>query len=181
MPNGHTAGAPPREIERIFQVSLYVLLLTGFATLAGTGKLDVLGLLAVSGALMVRGIFLVRGVGWQIPERVASYLGLLYLVVYVIDFYFVSRSFVTASIHLVVFGVIVKLFSIHRDRDLAYLALLEVHGPQVFMHRRVVTDFVERALQFPGRLVQMVLTIMNPAKAVKIRAVLGVEIERLRD
>jgi transglutaminase-like putative cysteine protease len=124
MPNGHTAGAPPREIERIFQTSLYLLLLTAFATLAGTGKLDPLGLLAVSGALIVRGIFLVRGTSWQIPDRVVSYLGLLYLAVYAIDFYLVSRNFVTASVHLVIFGVIVKLFSIHRDRDLAYLALL---------------------------------------------------------
>jgi len=124
MPNGHTAGAPPREIERIFQASLYLLLLTSFATLAGTGKLDALGLLAVSIALVVRGVILVRGVTWQIPDRVTSYLGLLYLAIYVIDFYFVSRNFVTASVHLVIFGVIVKLFSIHRDRDLAYLAML---------------------------------------------------------
>ncbi|HEX8925813.1 MAG TPA: DUF3488 and transglutaminase-like domain-containing protein [Terriglobales bacterium] len=124
MPNGHTAGAPPREIERIFQASLYLLLLIGFATLAGTGKLDAPGLLAVSIALIVRGIFLVRGVRWQIPERITSTLGLLYIAVYIVDFYFVSKSFVAASVHLVVFGVIVKLFSIHRDRDLTYLALL---------------------------------------------------------
>jgi len=66
-------------IDRYFQVSLYLLIVTGFATLASTGKLDTPALLLVSLALLYRGYLLVRGRTLQLPERWASYLTLVYV------------------------------------------------------------------------------------------------------
>ena len=80
--------AVPPGIERYFQTSLFLLIVTGFATLASTGKLDLLSVLFVSCALLYRAKQLAcRSRTVQIPERVTSYLGLIYVLVYVADFF----------------------------------------------------------------------------------------------
>ncbi len=71
-----------KPIDRYFQLSLYLLIVTGFVTLASTGKLDTPALLLVSLALLCRGYLLVRGRTLQLPERWASYLTLVYGVFY---------------------------------------------------------------------------------------------------
>jgi protein-glutamine gamma-glutamyltransferase len=116
--------SPDDPINRFFQVSLYLLVATGFVTLASTGKLDAPALLLVSLALLYRGYLLVRGRTLQLPERWASYLTLGYMVFYVCDLFFLSGSFVSATVHLVLFIMVVKIFSVQRDRDHVYLAII---------------------------------------------------------
>ena len=111
-------------IDRYFQVALYLLIATGFVTLASTGKLDAPALLLVSAALLYRGYLLVRGRTLQLPERWASYATLAYAVFYVFDLFFLSGNFVLATAHLVLFIMVVKTFSVQRDRDHVYLALI---------------------------------------------------------
>src|SRR5690348_1321429 len=109
-------------ISRFFEASLLLLVTTGFLTLVSTGKLDPISMLIVGAALLLRGYVFVKQLDWQFPERWTGYLTLLYLAVYVLDFF--ATSFVTATVHLVLFSLVVKLFSIHRDRDYVYLAVL---------------------------------------------------------
>jgi len=116
--------SPDDPITRYFQVSLYLLIVTGFVTLASTGKLDTPALLLVSLALLCRGYLLVRGRTLQLPERWASYLTLVYVVFYVCDLFLLSSSFVSATVHLVLFIMVVKMFSVQRDRDHVYLAII---------------------------------------------------------
>ena len=111
-------------IERYFQASLFLLVVTGFVTLALTGRLDTFSLLAVACALLLRARQLVRNSGAKIPERLTSALGLLYVLVYAADFLLLSRNFVSATVHLLLFGMVMKLFSVQRDRDHTYLAIL---------------------------------------------------------
>jgi len=111
-------------IDRYFRVSLYLLIVTGFVTLASTGRLDTPALLLVSLALLYRGYLLVRGRTLQLPERWASYLTLVYVVFYVCDLFLLSSSFVSATVHLVLFIMVVKMFSVQRDRDHIYLAII---------------------------------------------------------
>jgi transglutaminase-like putative cysteine protease len=111
-------------IDRYFQVSLYLLIATGFVTLASTGKLDAPALLLVSLALLYRGYLLVRGRTLQLPERWTSYATLVYAVFYVFDLFFLSGNFVLATAHLVLFIMVVKTFSVQRDRDHVYLAVI---------------------------------------------------------
>lgn len=114
----------PAPIERYFQVSLFLLLITGFVTLAGTGKLDFTSVAFVLGALAVRAVYLFRDQDLAIPERWTTVFTLIYVLVYALDYFLVSRDFVSATVHLVLFGMVVKVFSVHRDRDLLYLAVL---------------------------------------------------------
>jgi hypothetical protein len=113
-----------KTIDSYFQVSLYLLIATGFVTLASTGKLDAPALLLVSFALLYRGYLLARGHTLQLPERWASYFTLGYAAFYVCDLFLLSGSFVSATVHLVLFIMVVKMFSVQRDRDHVYLAII---------------------------------------------------------
>jgi len=120
-----TSRVAPPEIERIFQTSLFLLIVTGFATLASTGKIDLIGLLFVLSALVLRGYLLLQNRKFVIPRRLTSWLAVLYLLIFFVDFFFYSgRDFIPPAVHLVLFGMCVKLFNVERDRDYLYLAVL---------------------------------------------------------
>jgi len=116
-------------IDRYFQVSLFLLVAVGFVTLTTTGHLDPVSIAVVSAALLFRGSLMLRGRTLQIPERWTSLLTLFYVAFYFADVFFISASFVNASVHLVLFLTVVKLFSMQQERDQIYLiviAFLEV-------------------------------------------------------
>ncbi len=121
---GDTAPSPSAAIERYFEVSLFLLVVTGFVTLASTGRLDIVSILAVSAALLLRACFMWRTRRVVIPDSWSSYLALSYILVFGADLFLVSGNFVTAAVHLVLFGMVVKIFSVQRDRDHLYLAVL---------------------------------------------------------
>jgi len=101
------------------------MIVTGFATLAGTGKLDFPALGFVSAALLLRAYLLLRDITFVIPRRVTSWLAVVYVLLFFADFFFFSgRDFVTPAVHLVLFGMCVKLFNVERERDYVYLAVL---------------------------------------------------------
>jgi transglutaminase-like putative cysteine protease len=114
----------PAAIERYYQVSLYLLVLMGFGTLAGTGTLDAPTVVLVGGALAARGFLLSRRKDFQMPTRVTNYLTLGYVPFYLADYSLFSHSFLTATVHLVLFGMVVRLFSVHKERDNYMLAVL---------------------------------------------------------
>ncbi|HEV8525753.1 MAG TPA: DUF3488 and transglutaminase-like domain-containing protein [Terriglobales bacterium] len=111
-------------LERYLDVSLYLLIVTGFATLASTGKLDAPAVAFVAAALLCRGYMLVRGDAWQVPERWTAFLTIAYALFYPADWLLLSENFVAATVHLVLFATVVKVFSARRDRDRVYLAVL---------------------------------------------------------
>jgi len=114
----------PAAIERYLEVALYLLMLTGFGTLASTGGLDLATVLVVGAALLLRGYLLVTRRTWLIPERWTTILTLLYVTFYIADYFLISGAFLNATVHLVLFVMIVRLFSAHRDRDRYFLAVL---------------------------------------------------------
>ncbi len=111
-------------VERYFEVSLYLLIVTGFATLASTGRLDALSLIVVLAALIFRGYLLVRNRKLVIPERWTAYFTVGYVLFYAADYYAISRTFVGATVHLVLFSMVVRIFSAQRNRDQVFLAIL---------------------------------------------------------
>ena len=119
------ARSAPPEIEHLFQVSLFLLIVTGFGALAATGKLDLLSMILVLSALVVRAIFLLRERTLVISPHIISWLAAVYIFIFVLDFFFFSgHDWVAASVHLVLFLICVKLFSIERERDYSLLAIL---------------------------------------------------------
>src|SRR5258708_33950108 len=110
--------------ERFFQWSLYVLVVVGFTALMGTNKLDLPSLALVLPALLLRGYFLLMRRSFIIPERWTSSLTILYFAFYAADYFYFSQSFIDATVRMVLFSLVIKIFSVHRDRDLVYLAVL---------------------------------------------------------
>lgn len=114
----------PSVVERYFQIALYLLVLSGFVTLVSTRGLDALTVLLVSMALLFRGYLLVSGRTLQIPEVWTTALTLTYVVFYLFDYAVISRGFVAATVHLVLFVMVMRLFSMKRERDSYFLAVI---------------------------------------------------------
>jgi protein-glutamine gamma-glutamyltransferase len=51
-------------------------------------------------------------------------LTIAYFVFYAGDYFLLSRSFLAATVHLVLFAVVVRTFSLRRDRDYTMLSIL---------------------------------------------------------
>ena len=111
-------------IQRFFEISLYFLLFTGFAILAGTGRLDLLSLILGVSALLAKGYLLLRHVNVTLPERWTTYFTLIYVFFFAVDYFLISQTFIGSLIHMLLFAAIVKVFSVHRERDYVYLGML---------------------------------------------------------
>src|SRR5258708_26193629 len=120
------AGVIPvsQAINKYFELSVYFLVLMGFGTLASTGVLDWPAILLVVSALAVRGYLLAERRRIVFSERWTTPLTILYFIFYAGDYFLISRSFLTATVHLVLFAVVVRTFSLRRDRDYIMLSIL---------------------------------------------------------
>lgn len=113
-----------RAIDHYFELALYLLVLTGFGTLAGTGGLDLPSVLLVGLALAIRGYLLAKKNPFVISEGWITPLSLAYFVFFAVDYFIFSRGFLPATIHLALFGVVLRMFSLRRERDHVTLAIL---------------------------------------------------------
>ncbi len=114
----------PTAVQRYFEVALYLLVVCGFGTLASTGGLDLPTILLVMAALLFRGYLLATRRTWLIPESWTTTLTLGYVAFYLADYFVFSGLFVSATVHLVLFVMVVRLFSTRRDRDYYFLAVI---------------------------------------------------------
>ena len=111
-------------IDRYFQLALYLLVLAGFATLASAGGLDLATMLLVGAAMAARGYMLAKRRSLIISERWTTPLTIAYFIFFALDFSLISRSFLASTVHLALFGVVVRMFSLRRERDHITLAIL---------------------------------------------------------
>jgi protein-glutamine gamma-glutamyltransferase len=118
------AAAYTETIDHFFDVSLYLLVLTGFVTLVSSGGLDLPAALMAGAALAFRGFLLVQRKTVVLPEAWTTPLTLGYFAFFAADYFLVSRSFLASTVHLALFGVVVRMFSLRRERDHLMLAIL---------------------------------------------------------
>jgi len=118
--------APPLSplLERYFQIAIYLMVAMGFVTVAATGELNAIPVIFVSAGLLFRGYLLARQRTTVIPEAWSNFLTLGYAAFYLLDYLFISRAFLNATVHLVLFAMVVRLFSARRDRDYYFLAII---------------------------------------------------------
>ncbi len=114
----------PKAIDRYLELSLYLLVLTGFGTLASTGGLDFPTVLVVGAALLYRGYLIVKRRTLRISDRWTTLLTLGYVAFYLVDYFLISGAFLNATVHLVLFVMVVRLYSASRDRDRYFLAII---------------------------------------------------------
>jgi transglutaminase-like putative cysteine protease len=120
------AGVIPmaRAIDHYFDLALYLLVCTGFGTLASTGGLDLPSIVLVASALAVRGYLLAKRRQFTISERWTTPLSVAYFIFFAADYLLFSRAFLPTTVHLALFGVVVRMFSLRRERDHITLAIL---------------------------------------------------------
>jgi protein-glutamine gamma-glutamyltransferase len=111
-------------IRRYFDVALYLLIFTAFGTLASTGRLGPPTVVLVTAGLLVRGYTLARRQQIRLSESWTNLFTIACLGFFVADEFLISRSFLTATVHLVLFVMLVRLFSAQHDRDHYFLAVL---------------------------------------------------------
>jgi transglutaminase-like putative cysteine protease len=123
-------------LDRYFEISLYLLLLTSVLALVSTGKLDLFTMLAAPATLLVKGIRWLRRLPAELSSRAATAIVAGYLVFFPIDLWWVSRSIASAAqnpglmaallaaIHMMLFVMIVRLYSARTTRDHLFLAML---------------------------------------------------------
>lgn len=113
-------------------MSLLLMLGTSFVTLASTGKLDIVSVILVFIALGIRLWGYSSGRNLQISSRAVTRLAVLYIPFFIFDFVFLSaaatplESMLNATVHLVLFAAVTKVFSAVTRQDYAYLAALSL-------------------------------------------------------
>jgi hypothetical protein len=132
----HAAPSPLPAVQRYFEISLYLLVTTSVLAVALTGKLDLVSTILAPAALIFKGIRVWRGRGPELSARLATGLVLSYFLFFPMDLWIVSRSMAAgapnpslyagllAAIHLMLFALLVRLFSARTTRDFVFLAML---------------------------------------------------------
>src|SRR5579863_5722016 len=138
------AGQTPAEtipvhlsaIRRHFEISLYFLLLTGVLTLVCTGKLDLVSILVLPAAMLYKGYRWWHSKGPEISNRVATWLTVAYFIFFPFDLWIISRMLAAgaqnpglyaallATVHLMLFATIVRLYSATTTRDYLFLTMM---------------------------------------------------------
>ena len=117
-------------VQRYFEISLLLMLSTAFLTVATTGKLDLISILTVSAAMALKFWSYVRNADYSLAPPTVTRLSVFYIFFYALDFLLFAPGptmldqMLQATVHLVLFTVIIKVFSARTYRDYAYLATL---------------------------------------------------------
>jgi len=117
-------------VQRYFEISLILLLGTSFVTLASTRKLDLISTVVVLAALLLKVWSYTRERDYSLAPRTVTRIAIFYIFFYGLDFAIFNASpdlldrLLAATVHLILFATIIKVFSARTYRDYAYLATL---------------------------------------------------------
>ncbi len=111
-------------VDRFFEFSLLGLLASGYLAVVGSGLLDLPTSVLTAAALLLRALFVSGIVDYAIPPKLVAAATIGYMGFYPIDFEWVSRSFVPATVHLVFFIAIVKILTATTNRDYFFVKLI---------------------------------------------------------
>jgi protein-glutamine gamma-glutamyltransferase len=119
-------------VQRYFEISLLLMLGTSFVTVATTGKLDLPSILLIFFALLLKLWSYVREADYSLSPRTVSRIAIFYIFFYGLDFLIFSADagptlldhMLAATVHLVLFATVIKVFSARTYRDYGYLVTL---------------------------------------------------------
>ena len=117
-------------VQRYFEISLLLMLATGFLTVATTGKLDVVSMVMMFGALSIKLWSYIRGADYSLGPKTVTRISIFYIFFYGLDFLVFAAGpsaidrMLAATVHLVLFTAIMKVFSARTNRDYGYLATI---------------------------------------------------------
>ncbi len=145
-------------MERYFQISFYALILTAFGALAETGRVDIPSIFLFLVCFLTIANRALRGGPPVLGPRGAFFLSVGYIFFFFIDAIILSRSFISAILHLVLFLELAKLAQKKEDKDYLYLILLAFLQILAASSLTIDISFVLTLLLF---LVTLVSTLMS--------------------
>ncbi|MCL4523675.1 MAG: DUF3488 and transglutaminase-like domain-containing protein [Acidobacteria bacterium] len=147
-------------VNRYFEIALYLMIAASVVTLVSTGKLDPLSTILPPVALVVKAVRWWRGDAVELSHRAATRLTIAYFLFFPIDLWLFSRALaegapnpalyaaLLAAIHLMLFAMIVRLYSATTTRDYLFLAMLSFTTVLVAAILTVDTTFLVLFLLF---------------------------------
>src|ERR1700739_410044 len=156
------SAQPSSALNRYFETSLFLMLLVSVLSLVSTGKLDLVTIIVAPAALLAKGYRWWHGRGTELSHGRATFLVVLYFLYFPMDLWWVSRmlssdaqnpvlfSPLLAAIHLLLYAMIVRLFSASTTRDYLFLALLAFSAMLASAILTVDTTFLFFFLVFLG-------------------------------
>jgi transglutaminase-like putative cysteine protease len=145
-------------MQRYFQISVHALIVSAFIALALTGRLDGPSMVFFTIGLAVSVFRTLRRMPPLLTPRSAFYFSCGYILFFVFDTFLISGSFIPASIHLVLFLEIAKLYQEKKDRDYFYLIVLSFLQVLAASSLTIDMSFVAALFLF---LVALVSTLMS--------------------
>lgn len=121
--------------NRFFQISIWVMLASGYLAIAGSGALDIPSVMVTGAALLLRALVLAGAVELNIPERLPGIASLAYILFFPVDYHYLSRDLIQSTVHLILFLAVVKILTASSSRDhlfLGIIAFLEILAAAMF-------------------------------------------------
>ncbi len=118
-PSGVTAA--PRIVNRFFEFSLLGMLAAGYFAVLGSGFLDWPTAILTLLGLCVRALTVAGVIAFEPPPRVVAALAIAYMGFFPVDYYYISGTFLSATVHMVFFLAVLKLLTAKTPRDFGYL------------------------------------------------------------
>src|SRR5215469_15423843 len=115
---------PALTVERFFQFSLLGLVVSGYLAVAGSGYLDNPTLALAAAGLAARAFLIAGLIRVEFPERLVTFVTLAYVGFFLVDYFLLSRDFLTATAHLVFFLAVFKILTAKTNRDFLYTAII---------------------------------------------------------
>lgn len=118
-------------VQRMFEICLLLMLATAFLTLSTTGRVDAASIVLFSAALGVKlRTYARREFGFRLELKAINRICVAYLAFLVLDLLVIESGLtpagrlLAATVHLILFVTVMKVFSARRYRDFLYLAAL---------------------------------------------------------
>jgi transglutaminase-like putative cysteine protease len=145
-------------MKRYFQVSCHALMISAFLALAFTGRMDTPAIVVFTTGLGISMYRTIKGLKEPLTARGAFLMSCAYILFFLVDSIIISRSFIPASIHLVLFLQLAKLYQEKSDKDYLYLIILSFLQILAASSLTIDLSFVASLFLF---LVALVSTLMS--------------------
>ncbi len=111
-------------MDRFFQFALLGLVASGYLAIAGSGYVDAATVILAGLGLLWRAAIVSGARGLEVPERVVTGATILYMAFAPIDYFFLSATWIVATVHVVFFVASVKTLTARVARDYLFVAAI---------------------------------------------------------
>jgi transglutaminase-like putative cysteine protease len=111
-------------VERFFQFALWGLVVSGYLAVAGSGYLDAPTVILTGAGLLVRALLISGALRFYISPKLVVALTLAYVGFFPLDYFFLSRAFIQATVHLVFFLAVIQILTSRTNRDYFFMAMI---------------------------------------------------------